>query len=100
MTSRATIFISQTELNRNPSRATREVDRGNTVVITRRGVPQYDLSAHQRTRDDIRTQLVRSGRIIPAVDARRPLRTTHFRRPAGMGEMTVDDLLDEVSGDH
>jgi prevent-host-death family protein len=63
--------ISQRELRNDSGEIMRAVDRGETFVVTRNGVPVADLVPHRRPRFVDSAELVAAFAALPPLDAAR-----------------------------
>ena len=63
--------ITQRELRNDSGEIMRAVDRGESFVVTRNGVPVADLLPHRRPRFVDSAELVAAFAALPALDAAR-----------------------------
>lgn len=63
--------ITQRELRNESGEIMRAVDRGESFVVTRNGIPVADLVPHRRPRFIDTAELVAAFAALPAIDAAR-----------------------------
>jgi len=91
--------MTLTEFNQNSSRAIAYVDRGETVQVTRRGLPCAEISPPRSLPADPLEAIFASGIATRPTGDLREFIASRAKRPAPTEYIDIDALLEEVNGD-